>query len=80
MVLLSLIAFDAALDLVLGLAFIPGELDAIDAAVADIDQVEIVDEAAEEAGASSRVGADAIALQREILFVGACGSGDRKRE
>ena len=34
MALLPLVAFDAALDLVLGLAFVPGELDAVDAAVA----------------------------------------------
>src|SRR5436305_1938057 len=37
--LLALVAFDAALDFILGLALIPGELDAVDAAVADIDQI-----------------------------------------
>ena len=70
MALLPLVAFDAAFDLILGLAFVPGQLDAVDAAVAHIDQVEIVDEAAEEAGAAGRVGTDAVALQGEILLVG----------
>jgi hypothetical protein len=73
MTLLPLVAFNAALDLVLGLALVPSQLDAIDAAVADVDQVEVVDEAAEEAGAAGRVGPDTIALQREILLVGMGG-------
>ena len=71
MALLPLVAFDAALDLVLGLAFVPGQLDAVDAAVAHVDEVEIVDEAAEEAGAAGGVRPDAIALQRKVLLVGA---------
>jgi hypothetical protein len=77
MALLALVAFDAALDFILRLAFVPGELDAVDAAISDVDQVEIVDEAAKEAGAAGRVWADAIALQRKILFVGARRGGDR---
>ena len=68
----ALIALNAALDFVLGLAFVPGQFDAVDAAVADVDEVEIVDEAAEEAGAAGGVRTDAIALQRKILFIGAC--------
>ncbi len=78
--LLPLVAFDAALDLVLGLAFVPGQLDAIDAAVADVDQVQIVDEAAEEAGAAGRIGTDAIALQRKVLLVGARVAGSEGAE
>ncbi len=76
---------DALLDLILGLAFAPGQLDAVDATVADVDQIEVVDEAAEEAGAAGGIGADAIALQGEILFVGVDsrraeheGRGDRR--
>ncbi len=85
MALLPLVAFDAALDLILRLAFVPGQLDAVDAAIADVDQVEIVDEAAEEAGAAGRIGSDAIALKREILLVGAGGRqghrhGQRRRD
>ena len=73
MALQALVDFDAALDLILRLAFVPGELDAVDAAVADVDEVHVVDEAAEEAGAAGGVGAVAIALQREELLVGERG-------
>ncbi len=84
MALLPLVAFDAALDFVLGLALVPGQLDAVDAAVADVDEVEIVDEPAEEAGAAGRIRPDAVALQREILLVGArrvtAGEGAERRQ
>ena len=85
MALLPLVAFDAALDLVLGLALVPGQFDAVDAAVADVDEVQVVDEAAEEAGAAGGVGPDAIALQREELLVGVrsgygCGAGYSQRD
>ena len=65
----ALVALDTALDDVLGLALRPGELDAIDPAVAQVDELHVVDEAAEEAAAARGVGADAIALEREILLV-----------
>src|SRR5579871_4639081 len=65
-----LVDFEAALDLILRLAFVPGQFDAVDAAVADVDEVEIIDEAAEESGAACRIGADAVTLQRKELLVG----------
>jgi hypothetical protein len=81
---LALVAFDAALDLVLGLALIPDELDAVDAAVTGIDQVHVVDEPAEIASAAGGIGSDAIALQRKVLLVGVRGGyggdkGERSR-
>ena len=78
-VLQALVALDAALDLVLRLALAPSELDAVDAAIAGVDQIEIVDEAAEKAGAAGRVGPDAIALQREVLLVGLRARARRAR-
>lgn len=78
MALLPLVAFNAALDFVLGLALVPGELDAAYAAVADVDKVHIVNEAAEEARAAGGVGPHAIALQRKILFVSQRGGGRRR--
>ena len=73
-----LVALDAALDLVLGLALVPDQLDAVDAAVAGVDQVHVVDEAAEEAGAAGGIGADAVALQREVLLVGRMGGRQQR--
>ena len=75
----TLVAFDAALDLVLGLALVPDQLDAVDAAVTRVDQVHVVDEPAEEAGAAGGVGTDAVALQRKVLLVG-LGSRDGGRQ
>ena len=49
MALQPLIDFDAALDLILRLAFVPGQLHAVDPAIAHVDEVHVVDEAAEEA-------------------------------
>ena len=68
MSLLPLIAFDATLHDILRLAFVPGEFDTVDATVAHVDEVHVVDEATEEAGAAGGIGADAVALQWEILF------------
>src|SRR5208283_1048960 len=53
----ALVTFDAAGVVVLGLALLPRQLDAVDAAVAQVDEVEVVDVAAEDAGATRRVGA-----------------------
>ncbi len=77
-----LVDLDAALDLILRLALGPGQLDAVDAAVADVDEVHVVDEPAEEAGAAGRIGPDAVALQREELLVGERGRriGDESAE
>ena len=69
MILHALVAFDALLHLIAGLAFVPRQLDAVDAAVAHVDQVHIIDEPAEEPRAAGGVRADAIALQGELLLV-----------
>ena len=61
---------DSALNFILRLTLGPGQLDAVDAAVTRVDEVQIVDEAAEKAGAARSVVAFAIALQWEELFVG----------
>ena len=58
----TLVSLDAALDLVLCFSFRPRQLDVAHTAVADIDQVEIVDEAAEEASAAGCIGTDTITL------------------
>ncbi|MOA32055.1 hypothetical protein D3C78_1532440 [compost metagenome] len=64
----ALVALDAFFDHVFGLALAPGQLDAIHAAIG-VDVLEVVDEAAEKTGTAGRIRADAIALQREVLFV-----------
>src|SRR5579864_4483494 len=63
-----LVAFDATRRVVLGLAFLPDDLDAVDAAV-QVDQREIVDRPAEVAGAAGRIRADAIRQYRDVLLV-----------
>ena len=63
----ALVAFDAFFDDVFGFALAPGQLDAVDAAVG-VDVLQVVDEAAEKAGAARRIRANAVALQRKVLF------------
>jgi hypothetical protein len=67
----ALVALDAFLHDVFGLALLPGQLDAIDAAVARVDQLHVIDEAAEKAAAAGRIRADTVALQREIFSAAA---------
>ena len=69
MALLPFVALDAAFNFVLCLALAPGQFDAIDAAVAGVDEIEIVDEAAEEPGAAGGVRTDSVALHGDILFI-----------
>src|SRR5258705_504418 len=54
---------------VLGLALLVGELHAVDAAVARIDHVHVVDESSEDAGAAGCVGADPVTVHRDELLV-----------
>ena len=49
---------------------------AVDATVARVDEVEVVDRPAKEAGATSRIWANAIALQREELLISDCCCGE----
>ncbi len=70
-VLQAFIALDAAVVVVGGLALLPGELDAADAAVALVDQVEVVVHAVGDRDAVRRVGSGAIDQQRnELLAAG----------
>ncbi|MNQ84869.1 hypothetical protein D3C85_1000100 [compost metagenome] len=65
----AFIALHALLDHVLGFALAPGQLDPVHPAVG-VDVLEVVDEAAEEAGATGGIGADPVTLQREVLLAG----------
>ena len=66
----ALIALHAAGVVVLGLAFLPHQLDAVDAAVALVDQGHVIDPAAVDAGAARRVGANPVARQADELLAG----------
>ena len=66
----ALVDFHAALHFVLGLAFFPGQLDAAHAAIAQVDQVQVIDEAAKEAGPAGRIRTHPVTLQGEELFIG----------
>jgi len=63
-----LIAFDPARIVVFRLALFPDELDAVDAALAFVDQGHVVDPAPVNAGAAGRVGPDAISRQPDELL------------
>jgi hypothetical protein len=84
-VLRALVALDAAVVAVFGLALLPGELDAVDAAVARVEQLEIIDHAGRDARAAGGVGADPVGVDRdELLFrlrcglTGKCGRGNQR--
>ncbi|MNC86053.1 hypothetical protein D3C83_16820 [compost metagenome] len=70
LVLLALVAFHAARVVVLGLALVADELDAVDAAVARVEHLEVVDRAAGDARAACGVGADPIVVVRHELHLG----------
>ena len=67
----ALVALDAAVVVVVGLALLPGELDAVDAAVALVDQRHVVDAGRRRRGCRRRVGPDAVDKRREELLAGA---------
>ena len=69
LVLQPLVALDAARVVVLGLALLVRELDAVHAAVARVDHVDVVDHAAEDAGAAGRVRSDPVSGHRDELLV-----------
>jgi hypothetical protein len=62
------VALDAARRVVFGLAFFPNYFDAVHAA-RQVDQVEVVDDAAIEAGTARRIRADAVGGQGDVLSV-----------
>ncbi len=57
------ISFDPALDLVLRFGFGPSQLDAVDTAVPDIDEIEIIDETTEKARAARCIWPNAVACK-----------------
>src|ERR1051325_11198821 len=66
----ALVALDAARVVVLRLALLPGELDAVDAAVALVEHRHVVDEAAAETRATGGVRADPVEVGGdELLFL-----------
>src|SRR4029453_976925 len=71
---------DALLGVVLRLALFPGDLDAVDAAVALVQEREVVDEPVRDRNAARRVGARAVDEQREVELLGLGGGQGRRRE
>ena len=72
MIFQPLVNLDAAFDLILCFAFFPSELNAVDATVPDVDEIQVIDKATKKAGAAGRVRADPVALEWEKLLVGPC--------
>ena len=80
-----LVTLDAQVGLVLRLALLPGELDTVDAAVALVEEREIVDEPVGDRDAAGRVGAGPVDEQRDEVLPrrkGGCHrrAHDRRRE
>jgi hypothetical protein len=76
-----LVALHAEVGLVLGLALLPDQLDAVaDAAVALVDEIEVVVEAVGDGNAVRREGAGAVDQQRQEdgLVLGQDGAGERR--
>ena len=69
LLLFALVALDAARVVVFGLALFVRELHAADAAVARVDHVDVIDEAAEDAGSPGGVGPDPVSVHRDELLV-----------
>jgi hypothetical protein len=66
----ALVALHALGVVVLGFALLPHDLDAVDAAVLEVDVVEVIDETAIKRLAIRAVGANAIRHDGEKLFFG----------
>src|SRR5262249_51957071 len=64
-----LVALDAPRVVVLRLALLPGELDAVHAAVALVDHLHVIDDAAAEAGAAGSVGSDPVEVRGDELLL-----------
>src|SRR6185503_5635928 len=80
LLLRALVALDAAVVAVLGLALLPGELDAVDAAVALVEHGEVVDHAAAEPRAAGRIGPDPVEVRGDELLVLCRHRGSRRGE
>src|SRR5205814_10599691 len=80
-VLEALIALDALLDLPFGLALVPEQLHAVDAALRLVDVAQRIDEAGPDRDAARRVRPDTERRKRDELLLGLVGrSGDRACE
>ncbi len=79
-VLGALVAFDAARVVVLGLALLPGELDAVDPAVARVDHLKVVEHAARDARAARRVGSNPVEVGGHELLLLRMGLGPAQGE
>ncbi len=66
----AFIALDTLGVVVLGFAFFPGQLDAVDATVLQVDVVHVINETAVPGGTVGGVRADPVAGQRDELLVG----------
>src|SRR5919201_631589 len=69
MLLAPLIELNASRVVVFRLAFLPGELDAVHAAVALVDHLHVVDDAAAEARAARSVRPDPVEVGRDELLL-----------
>src|SRR2546421_7197793 len=65
----ALVALDAAVVAVLGLALFPGQPYPVDAAVAVVEHGEVIDHAAAKARAAGRVRPDPVEVRRHELLV-----------
>ena len=71
----ALVAFDTAGVVVFGLALFPGQLDTVHSTITLVDELHVVDPAAEQPGTTGSVGADAIARQADKLLLVGAGHG-----
>ena len=69
LVLAALVALHAAGVVVLGLALLPGKFDAVNAAVALIDERHVVDPPGAEAGTRRGIGPHPVRIDRDELFL-----------
>src|SRR5919198_5311495 len=69
MIIDPLIALDAARVVVLRLALLPSELDAVHAAVALVDHLHVIDDAAAEARAAGSVRPNPVEIRRDELLL-----------
>src|SRR5262249_54276656 len=75
-----LVALDALLGVVLGLALLPYDFEPVDPAVALVEEIEVVDEAVGDRDPARRVRAGPVDEQREEDFLGLGGGADRRRQ
>jgi hypothetical protein len=75
----ALVTFNAAVGRITELAFLPGDLDAVDAAVAGVDELQVVDVAVGERHTVGRVRTRTVREHREELLAGLSPYGTAHR-